>query len=246
MFQIPDTLFKLSFGCKVGIFVSDKLHDQFVLVSRQARIIIKSISNDNNCHSAFGIFPGFLPNMERMHLADDRLMYLLGNWHGKLHRSHLLSKQRLRELVVENRATLILIAKNFSSNKAGDRLPNTLCYHYFMPLLFLLVILVTAVIGLVSSWYVYRHRRHGKTVECVINVECDSIITSRYNNFYSLANDQLGLIYFSITLVLSVIGIITAGALWTSIFLLFLSLAAGFYGLYLIYIQLHVLKHTCT
>src|SRR3989344_9528793 len=106
-----------------------------------------------------------------------------------------------------------------------------------MPIIFLLVILVTAVIGLVSSWYLYHHRQHGKTVECVINVECDSIISSRHNRLYGRPNDEIGLAYFGLTLILAIIGIITAAALWASVLLLLSALLAGAYAGYLMYIQ---------
>ncbi|MEK7136498.1 MAG: vitamin K epoxide reductase family protein [Patescibacteria group bacterium] len=115
-----------------------------------------------------------------------------------------------------------------------------------MPIIFLLLILVVAVIGFVSSVYIYRHREHGKNVECVIGSDCDSIIFSRYNSFFNIPNDKFGFAYFGLTLLLSVVGIITAGAPWVSILILLITLIATGYSLYLIYIQIKILKHTCT
>jgi uncharacterized membrane protein len=115
-----------------------------------------------------------------------------------------------------------------------------------MPIIFLLLILVMAIIGLVGSYYIYRHLHHDKQVECAVGSDCDTIVRSRYNNFYGWSNDLLGLGYFSITLVLSILAIIGGGVLWLHILILLLALVAGLYSLYLMYIQLRVLKHSCT
>ncbi len=105
---------------------------------------------------------------------------------------------------------------------------------------------MSSVVGLVASWYIYRHRQHGRVVECVINHECDSIIMSRHNKIYGFFNDQVGLLYFGFSLLLSVLGIIMAGPLWVSLLILLSAFGASVYSGYLMYIQLRVLKHTCT
>ncbi|OHA58851.1 MAG: hypothetical protein A2571_00500 [Candidatus Vogelbacteria bacterium RIFOXYD1_FULL_44_32] len=115
-----------------------------------------------------------------------------------------------------------------------------------MPILFLLVILVVTVIGWVASYYVYRHRKHGQAIECVISSDCDWIISSSHSSWWGIPNDQIGLAYFSSLTLLTLLDIIIGGGFYLNILILLIALLAGVYALYLIYIQLHVLKHNCT
>lgn len=115
-----------------------------------------------------------------------------------------------------------------------------------MGILFLLVILVMAVIGGVSSYYVYRHRVHGKAVECVISSDCDWITASTFSYFRGWPNDLIGLGGFSSIALLTLFNILIGGGIFYNILILAGSSVGAAYASYLIYIQFRVLRHNCT
>ena len=114
-----------------------------------------------------------------------------------------------------------------------------------MPIVFLLIILVVSVIGLVSSYYLYRHQRHATTVHCIVGHECDDVLHSEFKTFRGIKNERWGVIYFTLNLVLTIFAFFTLGAV-VKTFFFFSSLMAGVFGLYLINIQLRQIKHSCT
>ncbi len=115
-----------------------------------------------------------------------------------------------------------------------------------MSILFLLVILVVAVIGATASYYIYHHRLHGQSVECVVSVDCDPLLASRYSSFRGVRNEIIGLWGFGGLVLFTLADILVGGGLVYNILIFMAGLLAGGYGGYLIYIQFRVLKRHCT
>jgi uncharacterized membrane protein len=56
----------------------------------------------------------------------------------------------------------------------------------------------------------------------------------------------LGQGYFALTILVVLVDIIVGGSLWLDTLILISALVAGLYAMYLMYVQLRVLKHACT
>ncbi|OHA60165.1 MAG: hypothetical protein A2589_00615 [Candidatus Vogelbacteria bacterium RIFOXYD1_FULL_46_19] len=115
-----------------------------------------------------------------------------------------------------------------------------------MPIIFLLVILVVAVVGGVTSGYIKYHRRHGKKLECAITTDCEQLFSSSYEAWRGIDNEKLGLWFFGLVIAFAVLGAVVGVYWWLKVGLLLVTMAGAGYGIYLIHAQIRVIKHWCT
>lgn len=100
-------------------------------------------------------------------------------------------------------------------------------------------ILILLLFGLtISIFLIFKERRERKIKIC--NESCSPVLTSQYTKILGIKNTYLGVIFFSILILLQIINL-WQEYLITSIILIFGSIHA----IYLIYIQKIKIKHFC-
>ena len=101
------------------------------------------------------------------------------------------------------------------------------------------MISIIAIIGFTLATYIHFHKRTQTPLVCPIGHECDAVIHSDYSKFIGFPVEVLGMIYYAI---------IVAGYLMYpgQMTLQILSGAALGFSVYLVSIQLFVLRQWCT
>jgi len=107
-------------------------------------------------------------------------------------------------------------------------------------------IIGVAVLGFLDALYIYVKKKRNEKLVCVIGSDCNTVIRSRYAVLFGVDNTVIGMIYYvTVILVLVLAPYLTLSSVvvWWG-----LRLVAGFAALmsvYLLYIQLVVLKEWC-
>lgn len=133
--------------------------------------------------------------------------------------------------------TLIIIGG--SGFFAGLHLPKPVGFYVFITILSL------AGLGVVSV--IYHTKRAGKQLVCPAGSDCEAVTSSKYSVFLGVSLEYWGIAYFSL-IALSYVVRILYPFIYTptkSFILLLLSLAAGLFSLYLLFIQAFILKKWC-
>ena len=122
-----------------------------------------------------------------------------------------------------------------------------------------MIILVFGLSGFMIARYIYSHKVKQTPLICPMNFDCHSVVHSDYSKFLGVPVEIFGMIYYaciSVTYLLLVIGpyILPSGFSSPLFFLLtpFLFVASSgsffafLFSLYLIYVQIFVLKKGCS
>ncbi len=115
-----------------------------------------------------------------------------------------------------------------------------------MNLIYSISIIFFSFLGLLLSLYIAKTKRIGKHLVCPLGHECDTIINSRFSRFLGLRVEYIGIFYYFIVAI-SYISILIFNIPKNIIFyILLVSSIAFVFSLYLIFIQLILLKKWCT
>lgn len=108
------------------------------------------------------------------------------------------------------------------------------------------LVLILSGIGAAETVYLIRKRRARKNPVCIVGRGCDVVLQSKYNKFWGIHNDVLGLLFFLFLILLSVLIITGTGPIrsWEIISQASLILA-GALSAYLIYVQWKILNSWC-
>ncbi len=109
-------------------------------------------------------------------------------------------------------------------------------------------ITLLALIGFGLASYIYAHKKANKRLICPLHSNCETVIHSDYAHFLGIPVEALGMIYYIFTaafhfLLITLPLIISPSIL---LFALILSIAAFLFSLYLISVQVFILKQICT
>ena len=111
-----------------------------------------------------------------------------------------------------------------------------------------LFLLPLSILGFAISWWIWYKKGRKQKLVCVIGEDCDKVIRSKYAVTFGIENTILGMLYYVFVFVVS-LGHIYAPAfvVLSSVFLIkiIISGAAALFSVYLVYIQLAVLKEWC-
>jgi len=110
------------------------------------------------------------------------------------------------------------------------------------------IIIICAFCGVLLALYIHRKKRLHEPLTCPIGHSCDPVIHSRYSQFMDMPVEILGVIYYTI-IVVSYILFLAVPALsqtFPSLILFALSALAFLFSLYLIVVQLFILRQWCT
>lgn len=113
-------------------------------------------------------------------------------------------------------------------------------------MLYLFLILFLALSGIVETAYLVKQRKIRERPICFLNEDCSKVLDSRYNKFFGINNDILGLLFYISVFILAIILIVGIGPENILIILLkILVFAAALFSAKLTFIQWRVIKSWC-
>ena len=107
-------------------------------------------------------------------------------------------------------------------------------------------IIAVALLGFLNALYIYVKKKHKQKLLCFIGSDCNKVIGSKYGTLFGFDNTLLGMVYYAFL----ILALLFTPFLGISSFVVLggLRIAAGgaaLMSLYLLYIQLIVLKEWC-
>ena len=103
-------------------------------------------------------------------------------------------------------------------------------------------------IGLAVALYIFRKKKSGEKMICLFNSDCEAVVKSDYSKIFGIPVEWLGIAYYAVTAV-SYLVFAFAPQLSQNIFsviLLWATVLAFLFSIYLTYIQMAKLRQWCT
>ena len=110
-----------------------------------------------------------------------------------------------------------------------------------------LIIAVLAFSGFWVSKHIHTEKKKSTPLVCPMNFNCHAVVHSDYSKFFGVPLEILGMIYYTFV-TLSYVGLVFLPSILPVIFstaLLALSVGAFAFSIYLILVQLFILKEGC-
>lgn len=109
------------------------------------------------------------------------------------------------------------------------------------------ILIILSLVGLLLSSYIYYKKTRKEKLVCLIGKDCDKVIRSKYANSLLMPNDVIGIIYYAIILISTLIFIQYPLLLISSVILIraIMVAVAAIFSIYLTLIQLFILKELC-
>ncbi len=111
-----------------------------------------------------------------------------------------------------------------------------------------ILIALVALCGLSIALYISHKKVHGGKMVCMLNSDCEVVVTSNYSKFLGIPVERLGIAYYSIVAA-SYLVFAFAPQLshnFYSVILLWATVLAFLFSIYLTYIQMAKIKQWCT
>lgn len=109
-------------------------------------------------------------------------------------------------------------------------------------------VIFLAILGFFIAGYISYKKGKEESLVCVVGKKCETVLNSKYNKFFGVRNEILGMFYYLLVIVLSLLFIFGVGSIFgvslITILILVTSLAVLF-SIYLTYIQFFVLRAFC-
>jgi uncharacterized membrane protein len=114
-------------------------------------------------------------------------------------------------------------------------------------ILFHLAVFILAIAGFFVAYHIRHHKVNNKVLVCPMNMDCHGVVHSDYATIWKLPVELLGMAYYAFTSIFSLISILVPHLLpqYFQNILSVTSIAAFIFSIYLISIQLFVLKKGC-
>ncbi|MCS7183897.1 MAG: hypothetical protein NZ866_00935 [Patescibacteria group bacterium] len=110
---------------------------------------------------------------------------------------------------------------------------------------FIYLIAFLSIIALIISIYLTFEHYNKRLPSCLIGTKCDIVLTSKYSEIYGFPMALIGLIYFSLYLLLIFLLKMIKSKIFKN-FLILYSLLGSIVGLVLIYLQIFIIKNICS
>lgn len=114
-------------------------------------------------------------------------------------------------------------------------------------MLFSFLIITFGIIGFFVSAYIYSSKIKGGILVCFIGQNCNSVVRSRFSSLIGISNEIIGMIYYA-SIAASYAVLLIIPVLQVSYIILALRIiafGAACFSLYLVLIQLFILKQWC-
>lgn len=117
-----------------------------------------------------------------------------------------------------------------------------------MPTLNLLIIILASLCGLAIAGYIHRKKVSGEKLICPIGADCQAVIYSPYSKFLEIPVENLGVFYYLILALLYTLFLFfpSWNADTLSFFTLSLTTVAFIFSIYLLFVQIIILRKWCT
>ncbi len=109
-------------------------------------------------------------------------------------------------------------------------------------------IIILGVAGFFIANYIRSHKAKGAPMVCPIGFDCHAVVHSDYSKFFGIPVEVLGMAYYAFIALAYFVFIIASSLVPPSVvgFCMILSGAAFLFSLYLIFVQIFVLRKGCS
>lgn len=115
-----------------------------------------------------------------------------------------------------------------------------------MELIYTIGIIIFAIAGVSLTWYIIKIKNKGQSLICPLGKSCDSVVHGRFSKFFGIKNEIIGLLYY-VTITLVYVATLIFNVPQNIIFyILLVSSLAFIFNIYLVFVQLILLKKWCT
>ncbi len=105
------------------------------------------------------------------------------------------------------------------------------------------ILIFLSLIGLLTSIYLYYLHLKSQSPFCLIKSGCDFVLKSQYSSFLNIPVALWGIFYFGLILILSLVSVFNSKSFQN--YILIFSLGGFLFALYLIFIQIFIIKKIC-
>lgn len=114
--------------------------------------------------------------------------------------------------------------------------------HYIFPVL-------VAITGFFLARYIYAKKKKKERLVCLLDSDCDAVVNSQYSTFLGIPLEIYGMFYFALMSLFFLL-VIALPQIYSSYHLIILTiptiaLASFFFSIYLIFIQILLIKEWC-
>jgi uncharacterized membrane protein len=105
-------------------------------------------------------------------------------------------------------------------------------------------IIIAATVGFVLSIYIWRKKKQGEKLFCLIGDDCNRVVNSRYATTLGASNEIIGILYYAgiaIAFSLGLSGLVSFSFWWLTP----ITGVAALFSVYLVSVQLFILKEWC-
>ena len=116
-----------------------------------------------------------------------------------------------------------------------------------LEILLRLLILTVALGGFLVAFHIWRKKRRAEKLICPLNSNCEIVVHSRYSTFLGQPLESLGLVYYFLMIVSqtgSLLSPVWRASVLSSL-ILWLTIMAFIFSVYLLYIQAVKLREWC-
>jgi len=110
------------------------------------------------------------------------------------------------------------------------------------------ITLILALLGFALAYHIWHTKINKQQLYCILGKDCNKVIESEHSGHFGTENTVLGMIYYAVVFIVSLIALMYPAlfgfSLFTIGFLIITGLAA-FFSVYLVGVQSFVIKHFC-
>ena len=111
-----------------------------------------------------------------------------------------------------------------------------------------IAIFVLGLCGFMVAKHIRHHKKTGKLLVCPIRFDCSTVVNSDYSKFFGIPIEILGMAYYGLVFISYFFFIFLPGLLPNLLvgFMIALSVTAFVFSLYLIFVQIFILRKGCS
>lgn len=111
-----------------------------------------------------------------------------------------------------------------------------------------LAVILVALSGFILAYYIHQKKLSAQKTICPLGFNCNAVIHSGYSRFLGIPVEILGMLYYdSVAIIyLALLLMPQLMPVYTTLFVLVLTVIAFFFSLYLAFVQIFKLKEGCT